>query len=150
MTSTSDSDATSSPCVARHINHVAIAVKDIDASLALYGKIFGVSSDDIQDIEDQAVRATLLRIGGSQLELIQPTDPDGAIARFIERRGEGLHHVCFEVDDLQGTLDRLADHEVELVDREPRQGLSGSIAFLHPRSTGGVLIELVDQQGARR
>ena len=138
------------PCVARHINHIAIAVKDIDASLALYGKIFGVSSDDIQDIEDQAVRATLLRIGGSQLELIQATDPDGAIARFIERHGEGLHHVCFEVDDLQGTLDRLADHEVELVDREPRQGLSGSIAFLHPRSTGGVLIELVDQQGARR
>ena len=148
--STSDSDATSSPCVARHINHVAIAVKDIEATLALYGKIFGVGSDDVQDIEDQAVRATLVRIGGSQLELIQPTDPDGAIARFIERRGEGLHHVCFEVDDLQGTLDRLADHEVELVDREPRQGLSGTIAFLHPRSTGGVLIELVDQQGARR
>ncbi len=150
MTSTSDNDATSSPCVARHINHVAIAVKDIDASLALYGKIFGVSSDDIQDIEDQAVRATLVRIGGSQLELIQPTDPDGAIARFIERRGEGLHHVCFEVDDLQGTLDRLAEHNIELLDREPRQGLSGTIAFLHPRSTGGVLIELVDQQDARR
>ncbi len=150
MTSTSESDAKSSPCVARHINHVAIAVKDIEATLALYGKIFGVSSDDVQDIEDQAVRATLVRIGGSQLELIQPTDPDGAIARFIERRGEGLHHVCFEVDDLQGTLDRLADVEVELVDREPRQGLSGTIAFLHPRSTGGVLIELVDQQGARR
>ena len=143
-------DSSDSPCVARHINHVAIAVKDIEASLALYGKIFGVSSDDIQDIEDQAVRATLLRIGGSQLELLQPTDPEGAIARFIERRGEGLHHICFEVDDLQGTLDRLADHKIELVDREPRQGLSGSIAFLHPRSTGGVLIELVDQQGARR
>jgi len=144
------SDNNDSPCVARHINHIAIAVKDIDASLALYGKIFGVSSGDIQDIEDQAVRATLVRIGGSQLELIQPTDADGAIARFIERRGEGLHHICFEVDDLPGTLDRLADHEIELVDREPRQGLSGSIAFLHPRSTGGVLIELVDRQGARR
>ena len=144
------SDIANSPCVARHINHVAIAVKDIEASLALYGKIFGVSSDDVQDIEDQAVRAALVRIGGSQLELIQPTDPDGAIARFIERRGEGLHHVCFEVDDLQGTLDRLADHKVELVDREPRQGLSGNIAFLHPRSTGGALIELVDQQDARR
>ena len=143
-------DSSNSPCVARHINHVAIAVSDIESSLAFYGKIFGVSSDDIQDIEDQGVRATLLRIGGSQLELIQPTDPDGAIARFIERRGEGLHHVCFEVDDLQGTLDRLADREIELVDREPRQGLSGTIAFLHPRSTGGVLIELVDQQGARR
>ncbi|MCH8185938.1 MAG: methylmalonyl-CoA epimerase [Chloroflexi bacterium] len=143
-------DSSDGPCVARHINHIAIAVKDIDASLALYGKIFGVSSDDIQYIEDQAVRATLVRIGGSQLELIQPTDADGAIARFIERRGEGLHHICFEVDDLPGTLDRLADHEIELVDREPRQGLSGSIAFLHPRSTGGVLIELVDRQGARR
>ncbi len=144
------SDNRNSPCVARHINHVAIAVKDIEASLALYGKVVGVSGDDVQDIEDQGVRATLVRIGGSQLEFIQPTDAGGAIARFIERHGEGLHHVCFEVDDLQGTLDKLADVEVELVDREPRQGLSGSIAFLHPRSTGGVLIELVDQQGARR
>ncbi len=143
-------DNRGSPCVARHINHVAIAVKDIDATMALYGKIFGVSSDDIQEIEDQAVRATLVRIGGSQLELIQSTDPDGAIARFIERRGEGLHHLCFEVDDLRGTLDKLADQDVALVDREPRQGLSGSIAFLHPRSTGGVLIELVDQHDARR
>ena len=144
------SDSSNSPCVARHINHVAIAVRDIEASMALYGKVFGVSSDDVQEIEDQAVRAALVRIGGSQLELIQPTDPDGAIARFIERRGEGLHHICFEVDDLQGTLDRLAESEVQLIDAIPREGLSGTIAFLHPRSTGGVLIELVDEQGARR
>ena len=150
MTSTSESDAKSSPCVARHINHVAIAVRDIEASLALYGKIFGVSSDDVQDIEDQGVRATLVRIGGSQLELIQPTDSTGAIARFIERRGEGLHHVCFEVDGLQETLDSLAVADVDLIDTAPREGLSGMIAFLHPRSTGGVLIELVDQEGARR
>ena len=150
MTGTSDSDPTSSPCVARHINHVAIAVHDLEGSLALYGRLFGVSGGDIEEIEDQAVRATLLRIGGSQLELIQPTDSKGAIARFIERRGEGLHHVCFEVDGLQRTLDGLAAADVDLIDTAPREGLSGMIAFLHPRSTGGVLVELVDQDGARR
>ena len=150
MTSTSLNDAVSSPCVARHINHVAIAVTDLEESLALYSRLFSVSGGEIEEIEDQAVRATLLRVGGSQLELIQPTDSVGAIARFIERRGEGLHHVCFEVDGLQETLDTLAAADVDLIDTAPREGLSGMIAFLHPRSTGGVLIELVDQDGARR
>ena len=149
MTSTADSDTTS-PCVARHINHVAIAVRDVEASLSLYERLFGVSDGEIEEIADQAVRATLIRVGGSQLELIQPTDSTGAIARFIERRGEGLHHVCFEVDGLQQTLDNLAAADFDLIDTAPREGLSGMIAFLHPRSTGGVLIELVDQDGARR
>ena len=91
-----------------------------------------------------------MRVGGSQLEFIQPTDPDGGVARFIERRGEGVHHVAFEVEDLQGQLDRLAAEGVQLIDTTPREGLSGSIAFIHPRATRGVLIELVDQDGARR
>ena len=150
MTSERPENAGSSPCVARHINHVAIAVRDLEDSLSLYRRLFGVSGGEIEEIEDQAVRATLLRVGGSQLELIQPTDSTGAIARFIERRGEGLHHVCFEVDGLQETLDSLASADVDLIDTAPREGLSGMIAFVHPRSTGGVLIELVDQDGARR
>lgn len=139
-----------SPCTARHLNHVCIAVNDIEASLAFYRSTFGAGDAEIEDIEDQAVRAALVRVGGSQLEFIQPTDPEGGVARFIERRGEGVHHICFEVEDLQGTLDNLDASGVQLIDKSPREGLSGMIAFMHPRSTGGVLIELVDQATARR
>ena len=138
------------PCTARHINHVAIAVKDIDDTLAFYRDVFGTGETEVEDIEDQAVRAALVRIGGSQLEFIQPTDPEGGVARFIERRGEGVHHIAFEVDDLQASLDALNEHGVRTIDTAPREGLSGMIGFIHPRSTRGVLIELVDQGTARR
>ena len=140
----------SSPCVARHINHVCIAVSDIDDTLAFYREVFGTGAAEVEDIDDQAVRAALVRVGGSQIEFIQPTDPNGGVARFIERRGEGVHHIAFEVDDLQASLDALDAHGVRLIDSAPREGLSGMIGFLHPRSTRGVLIELVDQNTARR
>ena len=137
-------------CTARHVNHVCIAVSDIDDTLRFYRRTFGVGAAEVVELEDQGVRAALVRVGGSQLEFIQPTDPSGGVARFIERRGEGVHHVAFEVEDLQGQLDRLAADGVQLIDTEPREGLSGSIAFIHPRATRGVLIELVEQDGARR
>jgi methylmalonyl-CoA/ethylmalonyl-CoA epimerase len=138
-----------SPCNARHINHVAIAVRDIDESLALYRRLFGLPEVEVEELEDQAVRAALVTVGGSQLEFIAPTDDDGGVARFISKRGEGLHHVCFEVDGLQGTLDALDKEGVGLIDHAPREGLSGMIGFLHPKSTGGVLVELVDSETAR-
>ena len=99
-------------CTARHINHVCIAVKDIDETIRFYNDVFGVAEAEVVDIEDQAVRATLIRVGGSQLEFIEPTDPNGAVAKFIERRGEGVHHICFEVEDLAGnaTTARRARH----------------------------------------
>lgn len=137
-------------CTARHINHVCIAVKDIDETVRFYRDVFGVGEAEVVDIEDQAVRAALIRVGGSQLEFIEPTDPNGGVAKFIDRRGEGVHHICFEVEDLAGTLQRLEGHGVAVVDREPREGLSGTIGFIHPKATRGVLIELVDQDGARR
>lgn len=137
-------------CTARHINHVCIAVKDIDETIQFYREVFGVTDSEVVDIEDQAVRATLIRVGGSQLEFIEPTDPNGGVAKFIDRRGEGVHHICFEVEDLAGTLQRLDEQGVAVIDREPREGLSGTIGFLHPKSTRGVLIELVDQDDARR
>ncbi len=137
-------------CTARHINHVCIAVKDIDDTVRFYRDVFGVGEAEIVDIEDQAVRATLIRVGGSQLEFIEPTDPNGGVAKFIDRRGEGVHHICFEVEDLAGTLQRLDERGVAVVDREPREGLSGTIGFIHPKATRGVLIELVDQDDARR
>ena len=137
-------------CAARHLNHVAIAVRDIEKTLRFYRSVFGTGNSEIENVPGQGVRATLVRIGSSQLEFIQPTDPDGSVARFIEHRGEAIHHICFEVEDLEEKLDALAADGIELIDKASRQGLSGRIAFLHPRSTGGVLIELVDQDTARR
>ena len=110
------------PCKARHINHVCIAVNDIEDTLAFYRDVFGTPEVEVEEIEDQGVRAALVRVGGSQLEFIQPTDPSGGVARFIERRGEGVHHIAFEVDDLQGRLDDLAERAVQLIDTAPERG----------------------------
>lgn len=139
-----------SPCTALHINHVCLAVRDIDDSLRFYQGLFGIGEAEVEDIEDQRVKAALVKVGGTQLEFIQPTDPSGGVARFIERRGEGVHHICFEVDDLAGTLKRLDAQSVQLIDKAPRQGASGMIAFIHPKATRGVLIELVDSSSVER
>ena len=132
-------------CTAEHLNHVCIAVRDLDDTLGFYRDLFGLEASEVREIADQGVKAALVRVGGTELEFIQPTDASGAIARFIDSRGEALHHICFEVDDLQGKLDMLAEKGTQLIDSTPRQGLAGMIAFLHPRSTRGVLIELVDR-----
>ena len=137
-------------CVARHVNHVALVVNDMEETLDFYRKTFGVGSAETEEVPDQGVRAAVVRIGGTLLELIEPTDPTSGVAKYIERRGEGMHHICFEVDDLEDTLSRLDDSGVQLVDKTPRKGLVGNIAFLHPRSTRGILIELVDADGAKR
>ncbi len=137
-------------CTARHINHVCIAVEDIESSMRFYRDVFGVQQGEVVEIADQGVRAALLRVGGSQLEFIQPTDPTGSVAKFIQRRGEAIHHICFEVEDLPGALRRLDEQDIAVIDETPRDGLSGRIGFIHPKSTNGVLIELVDQRAARR
>ena len=140
-----------STCSARHINHVCIAVLNIEETLVFYENLFGVTkSGEIETIEDQGVKAALVRVGASQLEFIQPIDNENGVAKFIERRGEGVHHICFEVDNLESKLNELDLAGVRLIDKEPRDGLSGTIGFIHPKSTRGVLIELVDQKTARR
>ncbi len=140
-----------STCSARHINHVCIAVLNIEETLAFYENLFGVTrSGEIETIEDQGVKAALVRVGASQLEFIQPIDNENGVAKFIERRGEGVHHICFEVDNLESKLNDLDLAGVQLIDKEPRDGLSGTIGFIHPKSTRGVLIELVYQKTARR
>ena len=134
-----------------HLNHVCIAVKDIEETLKFYGELFGLEvSGNIENIEDQSVKAALVRVGGSQLEFIQPTDPDGPIAKFIDDRGEAVHHLCFEVENLDQKLENLDDLGYRMIDKKSRDGLSGQIGFIHPKSTRGVLIELVDQDKARR
>tara|TARA_B100000408_G_C10306059_1_gene226722 strand:- start:910 stop:1302 length:393 start_codon:yes stop_codon:yes gene_type:complete len=130
---------------------VCIAVLNIEETLVFYENLFGVTkSGEIETIEDQGVKAALVRVGASQLEFIQPIDNENGVAKFIERRGEGVHHICFEVDNLESKLNDLDLAGVQLIDKEPRDGLSGTIGFIHPKSTRGVLIELVDQKTARR
>ncbi len=134
----------SSVCVARDINHVCIAVRDIEETMRFYETAFGVGPAEVERIADQAVLAAMVTVGSSRLEFIQATDPESGVARFIERRGEGLHHICFDVDDLQTTLDRLDAAGMELIDKTPRKGVAGMIAFIHPKATKGILVELVE------
>ncbi|MFQ6027861.1 MAG: methylmalonyl-CoA epimerase [Dehalococcoidia bacterium] len=134
-----------SPCTVDYIDHVGIAVKDINAALALFQQTFGAPEAGIRDLEDQGVRGALVQVGQTRLELLQPLSADTPIGRFIERRGEGLHHLAFYVSDLPGKLKVLESEGLELIDKEPREGLSGEIAFIHPRSVFGILTELVER-----
>ena len=137
---------TEAVCQATHMNHVAIVVKDLEETLQFYKETFGVTGVPIEEIPDQGVRATLVAVGGTNLELIQPVQPGTGVARFLESRGEAFHHICFEVENLQGKLDSLTEHGFRLIDKSPRKGLAGMIAFMHPKSTRGILVELVDRE----
>ncbi len=136
--------STESVCAVKYIDHVGLAVKDIQASLKLFQDLFGAPSADIKTLSDQGVRATLIQVGQTRLELLEPLSQETPVGRFIDSRGEGLHHLAFNVADLQSKLNDLEAAGVQLVDKEPREGLSGSIAFIHPRSVFGVLTELVE------
>ncbi len=126
------------------LHHVGIVVADLDDAATRYAPL-GFVAAELIDLPEQAVRVTVFGAGPGVVELIQPTDPDGPIARYLEKRGEGLHHVAYRVDDLAATLDRLAAAGVRLIDHAPRRGLHGwRIAFLHPESCAGVLTELVE------
>ena len=132
-------------CTVNYIDHVGIAVNDIDAALKFFGDVFQTPPAAVEELADQGVRATLIQVGETRLELLEPLSPESAVGRFIERRGEGLHHLALNVDDIQGKLAILAGRGIQLVDEKPREGLSGSIAFIHPRSVFGVLTELVER-----
>jgi len=127
----------------KKVDHIAIAVKDLDEALSTYEKIFGLKPEKIEDVPEQGVKAALIPIGdGSEIELIQPIDTESGVAKFLEKKGEGIHHIAFEVENVDQELKSLAAQGVELIDKEPRSGLAGRIAFLHPKSTRGVLYEL--------
>jgi methylmalonyl-CoA epimerase len=131
-------------CTVNYIDHVGVAVKDIEACLEFFKKVFDVPDAPIELMEDQGVRATLIEVGQTRLELLEPTSPESGVGRFIERRGEGLHHLAFNVTDISGKLQTLKTLGVDLIDQTPREGLSGTIAFVHPRSVFGILTELVE------
>jgi methylmalonyl-CoA/ethylmalonyl-CoA epimerase len=127
----------------QHIDHVGVAVKDIEAAIKFFEKTFGIKPSPVTVLEDQGVKATLLAVGQTRLELLEPLKPETTVGRFIERRGEGLHHLAFNVSDVAKGLEEVKGQGLEVIDKAPREGLSGMIAFLHPRSTFGVLTELV-------
>jgi methylmalonyl-CoA/ethylmalonyl-CoA epimerase len=130
------------------IHHVAYVVADIDAALDRLGATFGLRPVVREVMADQGVEAALCGPAGAAVELIRPLDDDGPVARFLEARGEGLHHVAFEVDDLEAALADLRARGAELIDERPRTGLGGHlVAFVHPRSANGVLTELIEAEG---
>ena len=130
------------------IYHLGYAVEDIEAASRFYTEKFGVEPTGREVVEEQGIVATMFRVGESMIELVQPTRPDSPVGRFLERRGEGVHHVAYQVADLEAALRVLKRNGVELVDEEPRVGAGGTrVAFVHPKSAFGVLTELVELPG---
>lgn len=127
------------------IDHIGVAVEDIDAALALYEQSFEMTLAHRETVESQGVEAVLLDVGEGHIELLAPLGPDTPVGKFLARGGQGLHHVAYAVEDIDGALRRIAAAGIELIDAEPRTGIRDSrVAFLHPRSTGGVLTEIVE------
>ena len=124
------------------VHHIGIAVHSLDEALRFYRDVLGLSVHASATVQEQGVKAALLTIGESEIELLEPLGPETAVGRFLERRGEGLHHLCLQTDDIARELAGLKAKSVELVDQEPRRGLAGLICFLHPRASRGVLVEL--------
>jgi methylmalonyl-CoA/ethylmalonyl-CoA epimerase len=132
------------------LHHTGIVVRSLKETYAVYRDQLGMKLLVEEYIEDQGVRAALLDTGNSLLELLEPVEPETGIARYLEKRGEGMHHICLEVDGIQRALDEIKSQGLQLIDETPRPGLTGTIAFLHPSASHGVLIELVDSAGAYR
>jgi len=128
----------------RGIHHVAVAVRDLDEAIETYGRLFGAELELRDTVSEQGVEAASLRVGDGRIELLAATEADTPVGRFLARRGPGMHHVAYEVDDLQAELVELDERGVELIDHQPRPGLYGlQVAFVHPDSADGVLAELV-------
>jgi methylmalonyl-CoA/ethylmalonyl-CoA epimerase len=127
------------------IDHIGVAVDDLEEAVSLYSERLGMPVEHRETVEEQGVEAVLLGAGSSHVELLRPLAPDTAVGKFIERNGPGIHHVAYGTDDIESALDAVRAAGLDLVDERPRRGIRGTrVAFLHPRSTGGVLTELVE------
>ena len=128
------------------IEHVAIAVADLEAALAHYRDVWGIEAEHRERVEDQGVEEAMLPLGESYLQLLGATGPDTTVGKFLERKGEGLHHIAYEVDDLEGALAELKSKGVQLIDEAPRLGGRGHmVAFVHPKGNHGLLVELIQR-----
>lgn len=126
------------------INHIAVAVEDIDAALTFWRDALGMRLDAVEDVPSQKTRVAFLPVGESEVELVQPTSPDTGTAKFLAERGPGIHHLCLEVRDIEGMLAQLKAAGVRLINETPQELEGRRIAFVHPKSTGGVLIEFYE------
>jgi methylmalonyl-CoA/ethylmalonyl-CoA epimerase len=133
------------PPVFGRIDHIGVAVEDLDGAVTLYRDKLGMREQHRETVEEQGVEAVLLEIGEGHVELLSPLGPDTAVGRFLEKSGPGLHHVAYQTDDIDSALESVRAAGLRLIDEEPRTGIRGSrVAFVHPKSTGGVLTELVE------
>ena len=123
------------------VNHIGIAVKDMDQARAFWSKIFGVESPP--PVTERDMQICMMKLGDVLIELIAPIGKEGIMAKFLEKHGEGFHHICYEVENIYSTVEELVTKSIEIVDKEPREGAEGKIVFLHPKATQGVLTEIV-------
>ncbi len=130
-----------------HIEHIGIAVSSLTESISYYENILGLKCYAIEEVKDQKVKTAFFKIGDTKIELLESTDPEGPIGKFIEKKGEGIHHIAFATKEIENALEEAESKGVRLIDPKPRKGAEGlDIAFLHPKSTGGVLTELCENK----
>lgn len=130
-----------------HIEHIGIAVQNLEESIKYWEKVLGSSCYAIEEVADQKVKTAFFMIGQTKIELLESTDPEGPIGKFIEKKGPGVHHIAFAVNNLEGVLQECAENGIQLIDKAPRKGAEGlHIAFLHPKSTYGVLTEMCEDK----
>lgn len=133
-----------------HIEHIGIAVKDLKESIPYYENVLGLKCYAVEEVTDQKVKTAFFMVGQTKIELLESTDPEGPIGKFIEKKGEGIHHIAFAVENLEGVLEETASKGVQLIDKQPRKGAEGMhIAFLHPKSTFGVLTEFCEDKSKK-
>ncbi len=128
-----------------HIEHIGIAVKNLEESIKYYEDILGLKCYSIEEVKDQKVRTAFFKVGQTKIELLESTEPEGPIGKFIEKKGEGVHHIAFAVKEIQNQLNEVKAKGIQLIDEKPRKGAEGlNISFLHPKSTHGVLTEFCE------
>lgn len=133
--------------MSRKIDHIGIAVKDLEESLKFYQETLGLDLAGIEVVEEQKVRVAFLPIGDTEIELLESTDPEGPIARYIEKRGQGMQHLAVRVENIEEAIAEMMEKGIRMIDEVPRYGAGGAkIAFCHPKSTGGVLVELTERE----
>jgi methylmalonyl-CoA/ethylmalonyl-CoA epimerase len=133
--------------VVRKVDHIGVAVSNLEEALKTYTDVLGLELQGTEVVEEQKVRVAFMPVGDTEIELLESTDPEGPIAKFIEKRGQGIQHIAFRVDNIEEALERMRQKGVRLIDEKPRYGAGGArIAFLHPKATGGVLVELCERK----
>ncbi len=133
-----------------HIEHIGIAVRSLDEAIPFYEKMLGTKCYAVEEVKDQKVRTAFLKIGQTKIELLESTDPEGPIGKYLEKRGEGIHHIAYAVENIESHLEEAEEAGIRLIDQQPRKGAEGlDIAFLHPKSTFGVLTEFCENKSKK-